>query len=76
MLPTDPSDAEVVGRELQPLPADSVNLMPLVRIQQAIAHSIELAHRACEHHPEDADDIKRIAILCRSQLIYSTKLLR
>jgi len=32
-----------------------------------LAHSIELAHRACEHSPNDAHDVKGSAIfLCRS----------
>ncbi|EWM20004.1 calcium calmodulin-dependent protein kinase 1 [Nannochloropsis gaditana] len=51
-------------------------LLPLLTIQHTIAHSIELAHRACEHSPQDAHDVKRSAILCRAQLIYTIKLLK
>ncbi len=40
-------------------PTLSLQLLPLVNIQHTIANSIELAHRACEHSPEDANDIKR-----------------
>lgn len=61
---------------LQAFSGEHLNLLPLVNIQHSIAQSIELAHRACLHRPEDADDIKRSAILCRSQLIYTIKLLK
>lgn len=71
-----PEDTAEEERALEAFTGEQLNLLPLVNIQHSIAQSIELAHRACVHSPEDADDIKRSAILCRSQLIYTIKLLK
>lgn len=70
------TDTDGNAQQLQAFSGEHLNLLPLVNIQHSIAQSIELAHRACVHRPEDADDIKRSAILCRSQLVYTIKLLK
>jgi hypothetical protein len=55
---------------------ESLKLAPLLHLQRSIATCFEEAHEEYSEYPEVAAQIRRGAVLCRHQLIESTKMLR
>jgi serine/threonine protein kinase len=57
-------------------PAGDLKLSPLLHLQRSIATCFEQAHVEYADYPEVAAQIRRGAMLCRNQVIESTKMLR
>jgi len=55
---------------------ESLKLAPLLHLQRSIASCFEEAHAEYHEFPEVASQIRRGAVLCRHQLVESTKMLR
>jgi len=55
---------------------ENLKLAPLLHLQRSIALCFEEAHAEYQEFPEVASQIRRGAVLCRHQLVESTKMLR
>lgn len=55
---------------------ENLKLAPLLHLQRSIASCFEEAHAEYHEFPEVASQIRRGAVLCRHQLVESTKMLR
>lgn len=55
---------------------DQLQLSPLLHLQRSVALCFEQAHAQYQEYPEVAAQVRRGAVLCRQQLVESTKMLR